>query len=169
GEGGHLDVAPAARGVHLAGVDVQLPVAPGLEELLGQPVALAALLAGARPPPPAGPAGGGRPPPPARPPRPARPAPSGEGRGARQASHAARAGGQPAVQAQQAVGGELGLPAALAVAMRACDADRPEGGHHLPLAAALEADRAGARAEACGPPFSSEASTRPWTACCRAR
>src|SRR5262249_30862025 len=57
----------------------------------------------------------------------------------------------------------------LAEAMRATQIDRPDGGHHFPLATALEADRAGARAEAGSPPFSSAASTRAWTACWRVK
>src|SRR5262249_34928340 len=155
--------------VDLARVDVRLAVALGGGELLGQALAAAALAAcglgvlvavaadGLRVDGPAGQLAQQQ---------------FGLAEGvvdAGHVGHASGAGGEPAGDAEQPGRGELGLAAGPAVAMRALEPDRPDGGHDLPLAAALEADRARARAGAGRPPFSSAASTRAWAACCRVR
>jgi hypothetical protein len=131
GEDRHLDVAVALRRIDLAGIDVQLTVAHGLGKLLGQCLALAAALPG-----------------PCR----VLVAVTADRLGvdgpARQflqqgfglaerivdtglVGHATGAASEPAVDAQQAIGGELGRMAVLAVTVAAFPRDGAEGGHQL--------------------------------------
>src|SRR4051794_12263198 len=85
------------------------------------------------------------------------------------ARHAASTRRQPALNAEQAIGGEAGLTAGLAVGMRAADVDRPQGRHQVAFAVPpLEAEPAGACAAAARlAPFSSARPIRDWTALCR--